>query len=711
MTTRRELLQGLAAATFGPRLHAGESHWAERPMRWAQLVFVEDDPGQFDPAFWLDYFRRTHCDGACLAGGGYMAFYPTQIPLHRRSRFLGNSDPFGEMVAGCRKLGMSVIARTDPHAAHQDLYDAHPDWIAVDAQGRKRRHWANPELWVTCALGPMNFEFMTAVTREIVQRYQVDGVFSNRWAGHGQCFCEHCQRNFRQFSGFDLPRSSDPQDPARKAYIVWHEQRLFEVWRLWDAEIRKIKPDACFIANSGGGALSELDMKTAGELSPILFADRQARRGVMPAWANGKNAKEYRAGMGGKPVGGIFSVGVEEPARWKDSVQDGAEIQLWAVDGIAHGLRPWFAKFNAKPFDNRWLRPVEELYNWHFANEKYLRNTANLARVGLVFSQQTAKFYGGADARTRVEEPIDGFYQALIESRVPFEMVHDRKLTAQEIENFHVLVLPNIAALSNAQCDQIRAFVRRGGSLIATGETSLYDEWGVRRSDFGLADLFQATFDGKVESGIQNSYVDLHPPHPLLRGLEDAGRIINGTTRVHTRSSDGAARSPMTLVPSYPDLPMEDVYPRVPHTQTPAVHLAEFGSARVVYFPWNIDRTFWDVLAKDHLLLLRNALEWTLRGRSPVSVTGAGVLDIAVWRQRQSLTVHLVNLTNPMMMKGPVREIYPVGPITVRITTPSKPRAVRLCVAGTRPSFRATSGAVEIVVPSVKLHEMVAIDL
>ena len=42
---------------------------------------------------------------------------------------------------------------------------------------------------------------------------------------------------------------------------------------------------------------------------------------------------------------------------------------------------------------------------------------------------------------------------------------------------------------------------------------------------------------------------------------------------------------------------------------------------------------------------------------------GPGVLDVTVWRQRDSMTVHLVNLTNPMMMKGPLREIIPVGPL------------------------------------------------
>ena len=71
---------------------------------------------------------------------------------------------------------MNVIARTDPHAAHQDVYDAHPDWIMVDAAGKKVRHWSDHELWVTCPLGPYNFDFMTSVTEEIVRLYKVDGI-------------------------------------------------------------------------------------------------------------------------------------------------------------------------------------------------------------------------------------------------------------------------------------------------------------------------------------------------------------------------------------------------------------------------------------------------------------------------------------------------------------------------------------------------------
>jgi hypothetical protein len=501
MVNRRDFLQTVAMGTLlaaGSPVNPGEAAkaeakgWYDRPMRWAQLAFVEDDPGNYDPQFWLAYFRRCHCDAACLSAGGCVAFYPTKIPLHYRSKWLGNMDPFGDLVKGCRDLGMNVIGRTDPHAAHQDVYDAHPDWIMVDAEGRKRRHWSDKDFWVTCALGPYNFEFMTAVHKEIMGLYHLDAIFSNRWAGSGMCYCGHCQENFRAFSGMDLPRTLDPQNQARRQYIVWHQQRLFELWRLWDSVIKEINPGACYIANAGGGALSELDMKTIGEIVPTLVADRQGRTGVMPPWASGKNAKEYRATLGRKPVAGMFSVGVEEKYRWKDSVQNGNEIRMWAADSIAHGMRPWFIKFNAKPIDRRWLPVVEELFRWHYQNEQYLRNETPLARVAIVYSQQTAAFYGGEQARAKVEDPALGFYQALVEARIPFEMVHDGLLDAEHVKPFRTLILPNIAALSTRQCEQITEFVNKGGSVVATFETSLYDEWGARRRDFGLASLFGA---------------------------------------------------------------------------------------------------------------------------------------------------------------------------------------------------------------------------
>ncbi|MGC2404018.1 MAG: beta-galactosidase trimerization domain-containing protein, partial [Acidobacteriaceae bacterium] len=509
-----------------------------------------------------------------------------------------------------------------------------------------------------------------------------------------------------------------PQEPAQRQYIVWHQARLFELWRLWNAKIQEINPRASYIANAGGGALSPLDMKTIGDLAPTLFADRQGRAGLGTPWMCGMSAKEFRSTLGAKPIAGIFSVGLEDKYRWKDSVQNGDEFRLWAADGIAQGFRPTFTKFNAKPYDKRWLPVVEEIYQWHHANENYFRNEKSFARVGLVYSQQTAAFYGGVDAASTVEDPALGFYQALIEARIPFDMVHDQLLGAEPTDRFRTLIFPNIAALSDQQCEQIHAFVERGGSIIATYETSLYDEWGVQRKDFGLASLFGASFSGSKEGPLQNSYLSLEKDpstglyHPLLTGFEDANRIINGIHRVHVEEAGEILPSPLRVVPTYPDLPMEECFPRPVKTHDAGVFIRQVGKGRVVYFPWDIDRTFWEVLSTDHGKLLRNAVLWATNEPAPLSVEGKGVLDISFWEQKNSMTVHLVNLTNPMMMKGPLREVIPISSQQVRIRVPQGKQVsqARLLVAGSQIHYRKDGDMIAMEVPSIAVHEVIALD-
>ena len=722
MLTRRELFKDSAFfATAGALGAATVEPWFDKPMRWGQLVLVEDDPGngRYDPQFWIDYFERTHCDAVNLSAGGCVCYYPTKIPFHHRSQWMKEGqDPFGELYEACRKLGMVVVARTDPHSVLPDAANAHPEWLHVTADGKPRPHWSTPGRWVTCALGPYNLDYMTEVHREIVELYPVDGIFSNRWAGHGLCHCETCQRNFFDKYRMKLPRTEDPRDPARRNYILWRQDKLFEVWDVWDKVIRGVNPNARFVANSGGGALSSLDMKRIGEKADTLYADRQARSGLAAPWEAGKNAKEYRATLGNRAIAGITSVGVEERYRWKDSVQSGEEIKLWMADGVANGLRPWFVKFSGTVHDPRWLKPVEEFYTWHHSAERYLRDQEPVARVAIVYSQQSAWFYGGPQAHSKVEDHTLGFYQALIESRLPFEMVHDQLLDAAHTEGFRTLILPNIAALSDKQCQQIRDFVGRGGSLVATFETSLYDEWGEPRQDFGLADLFGAAWQGRINRWMQNSYLTVRPGpdgkyHPLVHGLEDAGRIINGPQRVDVQATAPMENPPLTLVPTYPDLPMEEVYPRQLTTDIPEVYLREYGAGRVVYFPWDIDRTYWEVLCVDHGRLLANAVQWATNEPPPVTVAGPGVVDLAVWRQKDSMTVHLVNLTNPMMMKGPYREIIPLRGQRVSLRLPKGRRAtnVQLLVSKQKPRVSESNGAVVADIPEIGLHEVLAVDL
>jgi len=96
-----------------------------------------------------------------------------------------------------------------------------------------------------------------------------------------------------------------------------------------------------------------------------------------------------------------------------------------------------------------------------------------------------------------------------------------------------------------------------------------------------------------------------------------------------------------------------------------------------------------------------------------VCVDGKGVLDVTVWQQARSVTVHLVNLTNPMMMKGPLREFTASGPFEVTVRLPNSVAAsgARLLTAGVPVQMDVRAGQVTVRVPVVDCHEVVAIEL
>jgi Hypothetical glycosyl hydrolase 6/Beta-galactosidase trimerisation domain len=690
-------------------------------MRWSQLTLSERDAQDLDIAFWLGYFAQIKSDGVCLSAGGYVAYYPTDIPFHHRSRWLGDGDPFGLLVEGCRAQGMSVIARTDPHAVHDDVRVAHPEWIQVGADGKPRRHWTMPGAWLACMLGPYNFEFMTEVHKEIASRYDIQGIFTNRWKNIGVCYCASCRLAFQQATGLSLPDTDEISSATYRSYLAWQEDVYLRLVDTWDAAIRGVSSRVRIIPNSGLSRCPprgtvDLDITRLMRKVDILFADHQGRHGDEPLWSSGKCAKVFSGVAEGRPVGGIFSVGLEGPHRWKDSVQSPAELRVWIAESVANGMRPWWTKFGATVADGRWLEVVKDTYQWLARCEPYLRNTDSLARVALVYSQRMAHRHLEGQCCTDFEAHLDGAYQALIEARIPFDMVSDRHLDTNHLSRFEVVVLPNIAMLSDGECEQLAAFVARGGGVVATHTTSLFDDAGQRRRELGLARLFGVRVGDLVEGPLKNSYLavrDGGANRSLVAGLQGSSRIINGVFRLPVEPTAPLADAALRLIASYPDLPMEEVYVRDAEPGGPQVIMRQVGAGRIVYFPWDIDRTFWEVLHPDHGGLIARAVQWAGGGNQVVRVEGSGLVDVTVWRQARSLTVHLVNLTNPMSMRGSFREFFPIGPLQVVITVPDgkEVESVRLLRLDAKPKVTMEDGRLALIVPTVVDHEIVAVDL
>lgn len=712
----------------GYRFPLSEPGWIEKSMRWANLTLVEIDPPRFDPDYWLDLFKKCRVDAACLSAGGYIAYYPSQIPLHYVSKSMKpGDDPFGYLVEGCRKLGIVVTGRLDSHAVHDDVRQAHPDWIAVGPDGQARRHWLYPEAWVTCCYGPYSFDYTPRIVEEVERLYHVDGIFINRWDNTGACFCDHCRRQFKADTGLELTLSGTAMGaapgtgttnvamkelpeghPARRAWKAWRDERMLKVWDLWDGPIRKLNPNARCIPNG----VTMFDVDEVRRRADYLSLDKQGRgesKDGTPIWTIGLDAKKGRSLIGWrKPLVAGFAFGPMNEFRNKTSVHGRyGEAYLWAIEALANGLRPSIGITNAMLDDTRWISETVELFSWIEKHQGYLRERMPLARVALVQNP-----FGANDEPARL-----GMYQALLEARLPFEVLHIRDVGEEEVtRRFKVLILPNLTRLSDAQCAQLTRYAEAGGGLVATYQTSTLDGAGKRRDTFGLANIFGADATG-VQGPMHNCFMRLEREkgggrHPLLEGYDGADVIVNTSHRVELKLRRPLESMPLTLIPSYPSLPMEEIYPRQPRTEIPQVIVRKVGRGRVVYFPGNLDAFFHERLIQDHGRLIGNAVRWAMAEPAMVEIDGPGLYDVTAWRQEGSLTVHLVNLNNPMAMSGYIREFIPSPPLGVRVRLPEgiKAGTVKLLVSGKDPAAKVAGGLVTLTVPAMLAHEVIAIE-
>ena len=687
--------------------HLRTHDWYRSATRWTQLTLAEDDPVKYDLAQWIDIFKRTRSNATCISAGGYVAYYPSKVPLHHVSKFIGDSDPFGDLVTGARQLGMHVMARVDPHAIHQDAADAHPEWIAVDKEGNKRRHWAFPDVWVTCAYSDYNFKFMPEIVRELTANYDIDAIFANRWQGHGVCYCQSCKTNFRTATGHELPMDESLENPAWLAWTGWRRSLLSRLVVEWDAVMKSVKPHTSFIPNMGSVSLTEFDLDIIEKYCPFLCVDDQGRKGVEPVWMSGRNGKRMRATFRDRPAILITSIGPEEEYRWKDSVTTGPEIQAWIDDGTTQGLLPWFTKFNGVVPDTRWIQPVADSFGMHADLEPVLSTMTPTAEIAILDPATTLRHHG-QDTRRVAEADDLGFYMALVEARLPFEMISDQAMAPAMLDRFKVIILANSTCLSDEQVQALEAYVARGGSIVAAHESSTRTEANKPRNAIALGDLLGVTMAKAARGPVKNTYVAINGSHPISEGFEGANRIIGGT-RLLAVDAAADTSQPFLYVPDFPDLPMEEVYPREDPKGAAVVTREHASGGRTVYIPWNIGGILWEVMAADHSRLIANSVRWALNKRPDIEITGLAALDLAVRENHAGLAVVLNNLSNPMMMKGPIREIYPVGRQAVSIAIPTGKTLdkAELLVAGREAEITLADGRVTVVVPSITTLEVI----
>lgn len=678
--------------------------WQQNIRRVGQSNMTEHDPAVMNVEEWADFWHSAGTDIVFISVTGILAFYPSKVKFHRHGKFLNGRDFFGECVAAAKKRGMRVVARMSPDLNWGDALEAHPEWAMRHADGSTQFSGEDPRLFRTCMFSSYMDDYVPAIMREVNSLYEVDCFYTNGWPPIGSlpdCHCAVCAK---------LPPSNTP------AYWNEFNDRVLELWRRYDAIAKEKKPDSFYFANLGGNVRCGPNLDRLGKTAVWFQADNQGRTYDDPAiWGCSLQGRVCTAVMDGKFATNVTAAYSTGAVRWRNSSKNPAEATMWLNETLASGMALYYHFIGSEAGlgeDRRWQKVGADYFQWAAKKDAHLKPRRSLANIGVVIGQSTQLLYPGpavAHSRNYMRETTHGIYETLISGRFAFDFVHEDRLELEKLKKYRALLLPNIAMLSDRQCERIRAYVHSGGSIMASFETSLYDENLKQRADFGLADLFGISKAGDPIGTNGNAYYGwIERSHPVLAGFANTHWLPGAQNRLPLRPVQDPV---LTVVPGFVQYPPELAYPPAPRTDEPAIVLRETGSSRLAYFPGDIERTFWLTGHADLLRLLHNTIRWITRDESIVHVKGDGFIEMFAWETTGGYSVHLLNYTNPNAHQGWLNSVYPLTPQRISMKLPSgvKVKAVELLRADIRVPFRLESGVLTFSIPRVEDYEVAAV--
>jgi len=425
---------------------------------------------------------------ACHASG-------IRVTEHHSSHLTFNPlDQAGELLLD-RVLTLRGSARTSwPHLREDCDADPLVDGVPLSSfrqiDGRTGR-WARTSYqgWGMCFNNP-GYRRAYFAYLETLYATGIDGIMTDdvQYFGEGQaCACAHCRRLFRERTGRDLPAPGadwtawygNYGDPS---FVAWLDFRLWSTLDFHRAVkahygslgIRPLRPNYCsHVLNRNWTAYS---LETLPDLDWVFQENcfSSIIRYSWPCWAVEAPHRYAVARRRGIPPMSMFYPDREDALRF-----------TWAL------AMSWAHVFLCTPEGASISEKEGELRAFEQRHARLLFRTQKIARLGFYDSRRNRELDGGAEARSL--PAMKSWMQACCHASVPFDLFQAEELADPRfLDRYAVVVLNEVAMLSDGEIAAFRSFVERGGLCVWTGATGTRDERGVPREDARLSGLWGA---------------------------------------------------------------------------------------------------------------------------------------------------------------------------------------------------------------------------
>lgn len=684
---------------------------------------------------------ETAAIGATIVhAGGPALYYPLRrddpqsgIPEPERSQLL-------QGIAFAKQHGLRVILGVSPYAPIE-IVQQNPEWIhhATDEPSLLNR--ANLDLTLPENIGlrslPLNTpygDYAIECLAEMLRDLAVDG-FSFDGCYHPFInFSPYEKSLYQHETGRAFPTQIDLNDDDYRYYLLWADEKLEHWYRKLGQRLQQVNSEAViytWTTNAGryGHFLT----------SPRVMSARMNRLIHCPVqewWLDEVNlgstvvpyfgAAYVRAVSGGQ-------VGASEPylmSRGNPYTTDSFpphELTVRCLGAMTNGSFTPLAQMAGKTATYATLLEIA-------ARKEVFVNLQQEPWAAILVSEQTRQFYAHGNIVERWLSHALGFYRMGMEEHLPLNLITELELTAEELDRYRVLILPNVACLSDEQIATIRQYVERGGGLVATCETSLFDEMGHARADFGLSDVFGTSYAGRPQAPVIRQELDANFAvvvddwYWARRG--NAGAFRFGDYSQSIFATDTRLQH---LVPNLQATfkgPLIQPTDFVKHTQPavlffpegsrepfPVVANGQYGQGRVVYMAAGVDAALFSYGFPYQRVMLARAVRWAAQNDYPIQVQAPMCVQSTFWKQAGERTiVHLWNGLNTTSDHGqqdveaPLREeSIPIHGIQLRVQ--GRPYQQARCVPGGQIILpRDENGITIFDIPPVEVHLAIVLE-
>lgn len=432
--------------------------WKRNNLRVIQTNLPAFTAEHIEPKAFVEQLVAASANTLIINAGGIMAFYPTSLPYHYRNPYASDTM-LGDIIKRCHEQGIRVIVRVDFSRLHKSVFEQHPDWCYLSANGERM---FNDDIYVVSINAPYVQEKSFEIVSEIMDRYPVDGIFlnmpgyqtNNAYIGkyYGIDHNPYDQKRFQSFSGgTDLPKKEDVKDPIFTKYQAFKQMTLDD----WAGKLHKLVKTK----NPAIAICTYTD-----QYVDIIRHESQSNTSL-PYWPYNASDNVSNA-TGSYPSHIISNASIQQvsfQSRFNSVGPEEVRIRLYENIANGSGLDvSMMGEFNHNA-DPRNFQVIRDVYQFHKKHEAYYGNYQSLAKV-LVLSP-------GLWAHGTEGEEYRGVQLMLKEAHIPFDVMEYRRPHTQpeKLDQYEVIIIPGTPSFDSLDLKALSTAAKNGTQLLATG--------------------------------------------------------------------------------------------------------------------------------------------------------------------------------------------------------------------------------------------------